>query len=225
MAAPDGSFAYCRRNINHERIVSIHDLQKLSKIELDLAMLWSEWNRRRFEGRTSTRFSSAQWPISELQCQRCRSRSMADRRKDRGRATSGRIEITSSGGSSYVWRLRVTRMHFMVILIFVIVEVKRGSCFSFLIHKKEGGEVFQESRISQRNVPSFFWNIFFLKCTWDDVYNLLKIYYKFARCSTRPDELWKCPIIDEVMINVIRDSFASDVKKLRSKVARRVSSF
>lgn len=106
----------------------------------------------------------------------------------------------------------------MVILIFVIVEVKRGSCFSFLIHKKEGGEVFQESRISQRNVPSFFWNIFFLKCTWDDVYNLLKIYYKFARCSTRPDELWKCPIIDEVMINVIRDSFASDVKKLRSKV-------
>lgn len=218
MAAPDGSFAYCRRNINHERIVSIHDLQKLSKIELDLAMLWSEWNRRRFEGRTPARFSSAQWPISELQCQRCRSRSMADRRKDRGRATSGRIEITSSGGSSYVWRLRVTRMHFMVILIFVIVEVKRGSCFSFLIHKKEGGEVFQESRISQRNVPSFFWNIFFLKCTWDDVYNLLKIYYKFARCSTRPDELWKCPIIDEVMINVIRDSFASDVKKLRSKV-------
>lgn len=57
-----------------------------------------------------------------------------------------------------------------------------------------------------------------MKCTWDDVYNLLKIYYKFARCSTRPDELWKCPIIDEVMINVIRDSFASDVKKLRSKV-------
>lgn len=47
---------------------------------------------------------------------------------------------------------------------------------------------------------------------------MLKIYYKFARCSTRPDELWKCPIIDEVMINVIRDSFASDVKKLRSKV-------
>ena len=148
--------AYCRRNINHGRIVSIHDLQKLSKIELDLAMLWSEWNRRRFERKTSARFSSAQWPISELQCQRCRSRSMADRRKDRGRATSGRIEITSSGGSSYVWRLRVTRMHFMVILIFVIVEVKRGSCFSFLIHKKEGGEVFQESRISQRNVPSFF---------------------------------------------------------------------
>lgn len=55
-----------------------------------------------------------------------------------------------------------------------------------------------------------------MKCTWDDVYNLLKIYYKFARCSTRPDELWKCPIIDEVMINVIRDSFASDVKKLHS---------
>ena len=164
MAAPDGSFAYCRRNINHERIVSIHDLQKLSKIELDLAMLWSEWNRRRFEGRTSTRFSSAQWPISELQCQRCRSRSMADRRKDRGRATSGRIEITSSGGSSYVWRLRVTRMHFMVILIFVIVEVKRGSCFSFLIQEGRRREYFKNRELANETFLAFseiyfFWNV------------------------------------------------------------------
>lgn len=52
-------------------------------------------------------------------------------------------------------------MHFMVILIFVIVKVKRGSlvsCFFFLICNSEG-EVFEESRIrksADENVLSFF---------------------------------------------------------------------
>lgn len=56
-------------------------------------MLWSVvGNRRRFAEDDQV-FERTMG--HELQCQRCRSRSMADRRKDRGRATSGRIEITS----------------------------------------------------------------------------------------------------------------------------------
>lgn len=71
-----------------------------------------------------------------------------------------------------MWRLQVTRMHFMVILLFVIVKVKRGSlvsCFFFLICNSEG-EVFEESRIRKLA----FSEIYFLKCTCDDAYNLSK---------------------------------------------------
>lgn len=82
---------------------------------------------------------------------------MADRRKDRGRATSGRIEITS--GAS----LRVAPPSDANAFYgnFVIVKVKRGSlvsCFFFLICNSEG-EVFEESRIrksADENVLSFF---------------------------------------------------------------------
>lgn len=77
-----------------------------------------------------------------------------------------------------MWRLQVTRMHFMVILIFVIVKVKRGSlvsCFFFLICNSEG-EVFEESRIRKLADETFlaFSEIHFLKCTCDDAYNLSK---------------------------------------------------
>lgn len=119
-------------------------------------MLWSVvGNRRRFaeDGQVFERTMG-----HELQCQRCRSRSMADRRKDRGRATSGRIEITS--GAS----LRVappSDANAFYGNFDICVKVKRGSlvsCFFFLICNSEG-EVFEESRIrksADENVLSFF---------------------------------------------------------------------
>ena len=98
------------------------------------------------------------------------------RSKKGSRTCNFRQDRNNFGG--YVWRIQVTRMHFMVILIFVIVKVKRGSlvsCFFFLICNSEG-EVFEESRIRKSADETFlaFSEIHFLKCTCDDAYNLSK---------------------------------------------------